>query len=147
MIEVIKIVILSILFWQIITCIAIMINDDKGLYFSVCVPAFILNIIGWIYRKIKLKYAKIKLKYAQKHLCCVAVRSEKLTGPVPVFTFYCTHKQYERFYHKGENEHYIEFLKDGSTFKSAPFKDEIYREQERFAGYKEFKKEFVNPNK
>ena len=140
MIEVIKIVILSILFWQIISCIAIMINEDKGLYFSVCVPAFILNIIGWIYRK-------IKLKYAQKHLCRVAVRSEKLTGPVPVFTFYCTHKQYERFYHKGENEHYIEFLKDGSTFKFAPFKNEIYREQESFAGYKDFKKEFINPNK
>ena len=117
-----------------------MVNEDKGLYFSVCVPAFILNIIGWIYRK-------IKLKYAQKNLCRVAVRSEKLTDPVPIFTFYCTHKQYEKFYHKGENEHYIEFLKDGSTFKSAPFKNEIYREQESFAGYKEFRQKFVNPNK
>lgn len=140
MIEVIKIVILSILFWQLLSCVAIMINEDKGLYFSVCVPAFILNIIGWIYRK-------IKLKYAQKHLCRVVVRSEKLTDPIPIFTFYCTHKQYERFYHKGENEHYIDFLKDGSTFKSAPYKNEIYREQENFAGYKEFKKKFVNPNK
>ena len=117
-----------------------MVNEDKGLYFSVCVPAFILNIIGWIYRK-------IELKYAQKPLCRVAVRSEKLTDPVPIFTFYCTHKQYERFYHKGENEHYIEFLKDGSTFKFAPFKNEIYREQESFAGYKNFKEKFVNPNK
>lgn len=46
MIEVIKIAILSILFWQLLSCIAIMVNEDKGLYFSVCVPAFIFNIIG-----------------------------------------------------------------------------------------------------
>lgn len=138
MIEVIKIAILSVLFWQTISCVAIMINEDKGLYFSVCVPAFILNIIGWVCRK-------IALKYAQKHYCRVGVRSEKYDELI--FTFYCTHKQYEKFYHAGENEHYIEFLKDGSTFKSVPFKNEIYRGQESFAGYKEFKKKFVNPNK
>lgn len=140
MIEVIKIAVLSILFWQIISCIAIMVNEDKGLYFSVCVPAFILNIIGWIYRK-------LKLKYAQKHYCRVGVRSENYVEPFPIFIFYCTHKQYEKFYHKGENKRYIEFLKDGSTFKSVPFKNEIYRGQESFAGHKEFKKNFVNPNK
>ena len=140
MIEVIKIAILSILFWQIISCIAVLINEEKGLYFSICVPVFILNIIGWIYRK-------IALKYAQKHYCRVGVRSETYVEPFPIFIFYCTHKQYEKFYHKGENGYYIEFLKDGSTFKSVPYKDEIYREQESFAGYKEFKKKFVNPNK
>ena len=140
MVEVIKIAILSILFWQTISCIAIMINEDKGLYFSICVPAFILEIIGWVCRK-------IALKYAQKHYCRVGVRSENYAEPFPIFIFYCTHKQYEKFYHKGENERYIEFLKDGSTFKSAPFKNEIYREQESFAGYKDFKKKFVNPNK
>ena len=138
--EIIKIAILSILFWQTISCVAIMINEDKGLYFSICVPAFILEIIGWVCRK-------IALKYAQKHYCRVGVRSENYVEPFPIFIFYCTHKQYEKFYHKGENEHYIEFLKDGSTIKSAPFKNEIYREQESFAGYKEFKKKFVNPNK
>ena len=95
MIEVIKIAVLSILFWQIISCIAVLINEDKGIYFAICIPAFLLNCFGWIYRK-------INLKYAQKHLCRVAVRSEKLTDPVPIFTFYCTHKQYEKFYHKGE---------------------------------------------
>ena len=65
----------------------------------------------------------------------------------PIFTFYCTHKQYKKFYHKGENEHYIDFLKDGSTFKSTPFKNEYYRGQESFAGYKDFKEKFINPNK
>ncbi len=140
MVEVIKIAILSVLFWQIISCVAIMINEDKGLYFSICIPAFILEIIGWVCRK-------IALKYAQKHYCRVGVRSENYVEPFPIFIFYCTHKQYEKFYHKGENERYIEFLKDGSTFKSAPFKNEIYREQESFAGYKDFKKKFVNPNK
>lgn len=138
--EVIKIAILSVLFWQIISCIAVLINEDKGIYFAICIPAFVLACFGWVYRK-------ISLKYVQKHYCRVGVRSEKYTEPIPIFTFYCTHKQYEKFYHKGENEHYIDFLKDGSTFKSTPFKNEYYRGQENFAGYKNFREKFVNPNK
>ena len=142
MIEIIKIAVLSILFWQTVSCIAVIINESKGTYFAICVPAFILECFSWVYRK-------ISLKYVQKHYCRVSVRSEKYVNELGpnIFTFYCTHKQYEKFYHKGENGYYIEFLKDGSTFKSTPFKNEYYRGQESFGGYKDFKKKFINPNK
>lgn len=135
--EILKIVILSVLAWQVLSCIAITINEAKGTYFAVCIPAFICEIIGLIYRKFRVYYAK------RNYILCYLYKTGRDGKSVSLWSLYCTRKQYEKFYHEGENDYYIKFYRDGSTFKSAPFKNEVYHGQESFCGYSDFKKKFV----
>lgn len=47
---------------------------------------------------------------------------------------YMTDKEAEKLYHEGESNYYIKKYSEGCNWKSAPYKGDIYKGQEKFRG-------------
>lgn len=117
---------IGILVWQIIGIIAYEASGENEdvLTWILCVPVFILNIFGWCYKKLRFAWCKKNLNgYHVYH-----------SGTSLLFYVYMTDKQAEKLYHEGESEYYIKKCSEGRNWKSAPYKGDIYKGQEKFCG-------------
>lgn len=127
--------VIGIIVWQVICTIVYLLskeNDEVLVWTALLVPAAIISFFGWIYRKIRFAWCKNNLNgYI---LYC---------NGVGMFQAYMTDKEAENLYHEGENNYYIKKFSEGSNWKSAPYKGEIYKGQENFRGLdmKKFLKE------
>lgn len=118
--------IIGIVAWQIIGIIAYEASGENEdvLTWVLCVPVFILNIFGWCYKKLRFVWCKKNLNgYYLYHN----------GGSMPLYV-YMTDKQAERMYHEDESEYYIKKFSEGKNWKSAPYKGDIYKGQEKFCG-------------
>lgn len=117
---------IGIVAWQIIGLIVYEAsgeNDDVFTYI-LCVPVFILNIIGWCYKKLRFAWCKKNLNGYILYCNGVSAFSQ----------VYMTDKEAEKLYHEGESNYYIKKYSEGRTWKSAPYKGDIYKGQEKFRG-------------
>ena len=117
---------IGILAWQIIGIIIYEASgeNEDALVYILCVPVLILNIIGWCYKKLRFAWCK-------KNLNGYILYWSGISGLSQV---YMTDKQAEKLYHEGESSCYIKKYSEGRNWKSAPYKDEIYKGQEKFRG-------------
>ena len=122
------IAVISIVAWQII-CFAIyeMCDENETVleYMTIGVIAFITGLIWMLYRK-------IRFRWCQKHL-----NGYRFIDKVAGYQLgpYCmTDKQAQKLYSEGENEYYIIKCSAGCSWKSAPYKGDIYKGQEVFHG-------------
>lgn len=127
--------VIGIIAWQIICTIVYLIskeNDKVLVWTALLVPVTFISFFGWIYRKIRLVWCK-------KNLNGYILYS----NGVGMFQAYMTDKEAEKLYHEGESDFYIKKFSEGRTWKSAPYKGQIYKGQEEFhgLGMKKFVKE------
>jgi hypothetical protein len=117
---------IGILVWQIIGIIIYEASgeNDDVFVFVLCVPVFILNIIGWCYKELYFAWCKNNLNGYILYCNGVSVFSQ----------VYMTDREAEKLYHEGESNYYIKKYSEGHTWKSAPYKGEIYKGQEQFRG-------------
>ena len=122
------IAVISIVAWQII-CFAIyeMCDENETVleYMTIGVIAFITGLIWMLYRK-------IRFRWCQKHLNGYRF-IDKVVG-YQLGPYYMTDKQAQKLYSEGENEYYIIKCSAGCSWKSAPYKGDIYKGQEVFHG-------------
>ena len=128
MLYIIIIAVISIVAWQII-CFAIYETCDENEtvleYMTIGVIAFITGLIWMLYRK-------IRFRWCQKHLNGYRF-IDKIAG-YQLGPYYMTDKQAQKLYSEGENEYYIIKCSAGCSWKSAPYKGDIYKGQEVFHG-------------
>ena len=126
MLYIIIIAVISIVAWQII-CFAIYERCDENEtvleYMTIGVIAFITGLIWMLYRK-------IRFRWCQKHLNGYRF-IDKVAG-YQLGPYYMTYKQAQKLYSEGENEYYIIKCSAGCSWKSAPYKGDIYKGQEVF---------------
>lgn len=117
---------IGILVWQIIGLITYEASgeNEDALIWVFCVPALILNIIGWCYNKLRFVWCKKNLNGYIFYWNGTSMLSQA----------YMTDKQAEKLYHEGESNCYIKKYSDGRNWKSAPHKGDIYKGQENFRG-------------
>lgn len=118
----------GILFWQLIFLIAALITNEKeeviipigaGVWFGITL------MIAVLYRKIRFEYLKHNYNgYRLYH-----------NGTSSANTIYIKHKIIDDFNFDDTQEYYIKKWSDGKTWKSSPFKSDIYKNQERFHGW------------
>lgn len=127
--------VIGIIAWQIICTIVYLLskeNDEVLVWTALLVPVTFISFFGWSYRKIRLVWCK-------KNLNGYILYS----NGVGMFQAYMTDKEAEKLYHEGESDFYIKKFSEGRTWKSAPYKGQIYKGQEEFRGLgmKKFLKE------
>lgn len=114
--------------WQIICMIVYEVsgeNDFVLVWVGLFIPACVLSGVALIYRKLCLVWCK-------KHLNGYRIYHK---GSVYVSQIYMTDKQAEKLYNEGESDYYIKRFSDGATWKSVPFRQDIYKGQEKFQGF------------
>lgn len=122
------IAVICIIVWQIICFVIYEISNENITileYMTMGVIAFITGLIWSLYRK-------IRFRWCQKHLNGYRF-TDKVAG-YQLGPYYMTDKQAQKLYSEGENEYYIIKCSAGCSWKSAPYKGDIYKGQEVFHG-------------
>lgn len=118
---------IGIVVWQIIGLIVYEASGEKEevlAWVILFIPVIICNGLGYIYRKLYFAWCKNNLNGYILYCNGVSVFSQ----------VYMTDKEAEKLYHEGENNYYIKKYSEGHNWKSAPYKGDIYKGQERFRG-------------
>lgn len=119
---------IGIVVWQIIGLIVYEASGEKEevlAWVILFIPVIICNGLGYIYRKLYFAWCKNNLNGYILYCNGVSVFSQ----------VYMTDKEAEKLYHEGESESYIKKVSEGRNWKSAPYKGDIYKGQERFRGF------------
>lgn len=119
---------IGIVMWQIIGLIVYEASGEKEeilAWVILFVPVIICNGLGYIYRKLYFVWCKNKLNGYILYCNGVGVFLSQI---------YMTDKEAEKLYHESESNYYIKKYSEGRTWKSAPYKGDIYKGQEKFRG-------------
>lgn len=122
---------LGIVIWQIICTIIYYVskyNDEITMRVVLFVPVIIISFVNMIYFKARFSWCK---KYLNSYMLHCPTNGKD----VGYIVIQMTDKWANKMYRKGENGYYIEKITDGSMFKSAPNKADIYKGQARFKGF------------
>mgnify|MGYP004499867973 CR=1 FL=1 len=122
------IAVIGIIAWQIICFVIYEISNENTTILEYMTMGVIAFITGFIW----LLYRKIRFKWCQKHLNGYRF-IDKVAGH-QLGPYYMTDKQAQKLYSEGKNEYYIIKCSAGCSWKSAPYKGDIYRGQEVFHG-------------
>lgn len=118
---------IGIVVWQIIGLILYEASGEKEEILAsviLFIPVIICNGICYIYRKLYFVWCKNNLNGYILYCNGVGLSSQ----------VYMTDKEAEKLYHEGESSYYIKKYSEGYTWKSAPYKGDIYKGQEQFRG-------------
>lgn len=126
--------IIAIFVWQSI-CVAMYFtifneSEDKTLIFATALPCLLLLIISTAYRKLYFTWCKRNLNGYRFFFT-----DDNGNVYSNSTTYYMTDEIAETLYHRGENDKFIEKTSCGSTWKSAPYKQDIYKGEDKFRGY------------
>lgn len=125
--------IIAIIIYQVITLIIYLVSGEKEeslVIVATLVPFGVLLLIAPLYKIIRLAY------YRKNYNCyrfCYTRKDGKKDKTLD--TFVAKPKDVVNFSRSQNDKYYIELVRYGEDFKSAPYKSEVYKGQEHFMGW------------
>jgi hypothetical protein len=125
--------IIAVIIYQVITLIVYLLSGEKEealVITAILVPFGVFSLVAPLYKIIRLVYYRKNYNFYRFCYTNKDGTKDKTLG-----SFAAKTKDIEKFSQNENDKYYIELIRQGKDFKSAPYKNQVYKGQEHFMGW------------